>query len=541
MYKLLFLLFTCLSLGFSEASDCDGNFKQQSLPTISVHSTSQIKATSPPKALESIEKELWPNWLKPFNTDLYERISASKDWSESQIKKRYRQAAILLHPDKHETKSEELRGIYEEAFKAISEVGDILLSKEKRALYDRTGSKNNSFDRAGAAAATASTNKWQFSASTFEQFLRILRQEAAPGPYQEMFQRQMDGMKGNILILFYNLGYHQNTTVRDLLIKVAKGESHAYGIKDSLNLRLTAYTILSYGSHYEDFYQTLRYLYDRINFYEGVEKLALLKAQMRMINFRADIKPHLEKMMSEHSSLEEKSAILSLLLEDVSQRPEQEKLLIQFLKDNIDSSEAFASYANQLFLWAVHSSPEKEGIDLFQQLISENLRLYERNLRHYVFSNEYRDSFFELLSLNGKRMITPSADFFIKERILEDVSAGYIGRKFQGAKLDAVLDQLFYVMNNEEILDKLIYITRNNKTIYTEELRESVLNHVIEYLGATGLELPKSIEEKMDELVRIQVYDPNRKIADKALQFRFDRNRKKQNEIFSNFLKGKVN
>ena len=52
------------------------------------------------------------------------------------IKKAYRKAAVVWHPDKHSTKSEEEQKEAEAKFKDIGEAYSVLSDAQKRQMYD---------------------------------------------------------------------------------------------------------------------------------------------------------------------------------------------------------------------------------------------------------------------------------------------------------------------------------------------------------------------------------------------------------------------
>src|SRR5438128_5063225 len=68
----------------------------------------------------------------------YEILDISKNASESEIKKAYRQLALQWHPDKNPNNLEEA----EKMFKEISEAYEVLSNPEERQRYDNFGSEN---------------------------------------------------------------------------------------------------------------------------------------------------------------------------------------------------------------------------------------------------------------------------------------------------------------------------------------------------------------------------------------------------------------
>ena len=67
----------------------------------------------------------------------YKLLDIDKNASEQEIKKAYRKLAVKCHPD---------RGGNEEEFKNISKAYQTLSDKNKRKIYDLTGSIDEEFD-----------------------------------------------------------------------------------------------------------------------------------------------------------------------------------------------------------------------------------------------------------------------------------------------------------------------------------------------------------------------------------------------------------
>mmetsp|Transcript_19564 Transcript_19564/g.28987 ORF Transcript_19564/g.28987 Transcript_19564/m.28987 type:complete len:261 (-) Transcript_19564:85-867(-) len=69
------------------------------------------------------------------STCYYELLGVTKDASSTQIKRAYRKACLLHHPDKNPNNREEA----EERFKAVTEAYEVLSEPEKRRRYDMFG------------------------------------------------------------------------------------------------------------------------------------------------------------------------------------------------------------------------------------------------------------------------------------------------------------------------------------------------------------------------------------------------------------------
>ena len=72
-------------------------------------------------------------------TEYYDILGVSPDASASEIKKAFRKAALLWHPDKHSTSTPEEKEEAEEMFKKVGKAYEVLSDPEKRQTYDRYG------------------------------------------------------------------------------------------------------------------------------------------------------------------------------------------------------------------------------------------------------------------------------------------------------------------------------------------------------------------------------------------------------------------
>ena len=73
---------------------------------------------------------------KSKRKDLYKILDVDPGAGETMIKKAYRKAAIIWHPDKHANKSEEEIADAEGKFKEIGEAYAILSDPQKRQRFD---------------------------------------------------------------------------------------------------------------------------------------------------------------------------------------------------------------------------------------------------------------------------------------------------------------------------------------------------------------------------------------------------------------------
>lgn len=78
--------------------------------------------------------------------DLYAVLSLESDANAETIKKSYRRLALLHHPDKHVSSSEETRADASRKFQQVGFAYSILNDPVKRARYDKTGSTNEGLD-----------------------------------------------------------------------------------------------------------------------------------------------------------------------------------------------------------------------------------------------------------------------------------------------------------------------------------------------------------------------------------------------------------
>merc|ERR1711915_242084 len=73
---------------------------------------------------------------KSKRKDYYKILGVDKNANEEEIKKAYRKRAMVHHPDRHSSASEEEKKEHETKFKEVGEAYAILSDEKKRRMYD---------------------------------------------------------------------------------------------------------------------------------------------------------------------------------------------------------------------------------------------------------------------------------------------------------------------------------------------------------------------------------------------------------------------
>lgn len=87
--------------------------------------------------------------------DFYALLGVSKDFTDDELKKAYKKAAVKWHPDRHASKSDAEKATATEKFKEIAEAYEVLSDADKKSVYDRYGEEG--LKAGGPSAANAAS------------------------------------------------------------------------------------------------------------------------------------------------------------------------------------------------------------------------------------------------------------------------------------------------------------------------------------------------------------------------------------------------
>jgi curved DNA-binding protein len=130
--------------------------------------------------------------------DYYQILNVSKNASQDEIKKAYRNLAREYHPDVNPDDPNA-----EEKFKDINEAYQVLSDKEKREKYDRFGSQWKQYQQTGGRAEDFDWSQWsaqgqrggtQYRTVTQEEFEQMFG--GGLGGFSDFFETLFGGMSG---------------------------------------------------------------------------------------------------------------------------------------------------------------------------------------------------------------------------------------------------------------------------------------------------------------------------------------------------------
>jgi DnaJ family protein C protein 9 len=82
------------------------------------------------------------------DVDLYAVLGLEPTATEEEIKKAYRKSALICHPDKHVSSTDDAKQAASQKFQQVGFAYAVLGDKKRRTKYDATGSTEDGFDLA---------------------------------------------------------------------------------------------------------------------------------------------------------------------------------------------------------------------------------------------------------------------------------------------------------------------------------------------------------------------------------------------------------
>ncbi len=147
--------------------------------------------------------------------DYYEILGISRDATEQEIKKAYRQMALKYHPDRNPSKEAE------ELFKEATEAYSVLIDKEKRHLYDMYG-------HAGVGNYQGGYTYTDFNSDIFADFADIFNNFFMGdffGSSRRSRRRKEEGIRGSDLQYTLQISLEEAVYGTETNIKVPKLDS----------------------------------------------------------------------------------------------------------------------------------------------------------------------------------------------------------------------------------------------------------------------------------------------------------------------------
>jgi DnaJ homolog subfamily C member 9 len=89
------------------------------------------------------------SFFDQVDVDLYAVLGLESTATDEEIKKVYRKLALIYHPDKHVSSTEDTKQAASRKFQQVGFAYAVLSDKKRRTKYDATGSTEDGFDLAG--------------------------------------------------------------------------------------------------------------------------------------------------------------------------------------------------------------------------------------------------------------------------------------------------------------------------------------------------------------------------------------------------------
>lgn len=159
------------------------------------------------------------------STDFYEIFDVPRDASEKQIKKAYHRLSLLVHPDRVE-KHQKVEAT--EKFKVLGQIHAILHDKNKRAVYDETGT----FDEDGEASSNW-MDYWRnlFKPISIEDIKKYEREYIGSENELRDIKKAYEGGKGSMNVILEQVPF-SNCDSEDRIIGIVRGLVNSGGLPE---------------------------------------------------------------------------------------------------------------------------------------------------------------------------------------------------------------------------------------------------------------------------------------------------------------------
>ncbi len=227
----------------------------------------------------------------PF-IDYYKILGVSKDATEAEIKKAYRQKAKKYHPDTNRNAPHA-----EEHFQAINEANEVLGNPEKRKKYDKYGEHWKEADEYDAQRRGESTDDWfsQGGYSPWSSFGGGSRGESGFSDFfEQLFGKRRSGStSGQDLQATLSITLREAATTHRQTFSI-NGEKIRItipaGIADGQRIRLRGHGITTPDGHKGDLYITIRVEPDTAFTREGDDLLTTATVDIYTLLLGGEIK-----------------------------------------------------------------------------------------------------------------------------------------------------------------------------------------------------------------------------------------------------------
>ena len=117
------------------------------------------------------------------DVNLYAVLGLESTATQEEIKKAYRKSALIYHPDKHVSSTEDAKQAASRKFQQVGFAYAVLGDKKRRAKYDATGSTEDGFDLAEGEDGWEAYFEALFESVTRNKLDQLKKEYQGEGPF----------------------------------------------------------------------------------------------------------------------------------------------------------------------------------------------------------------------------------------------------------------------------------------------------------------------------------------------------------------------